>query len=83
MEQLRTTTKIMMVRTLFNPNVPRITNLYKTLQKILHLNGEIVILHPSDGKRVLRALKYFVNEVDIVRLNELVASREDRIRSRI
>jgi len=70
---MRNTAKLMMVRTIFDPSVPPTTDLYKTVNQILNLNGEIVRLHPSDGKRVLRALRHV--HVDTARLNEMVRSR--------
>lgn len=83
MEHLRTTTKIMILRTLFDPSVPPTTNLYKTIQQILDLKGEKVILHPSDGSRVLHALKFFVKDINIDELNVLVSSKEVRFRKHL
>jgi len=83
MEHLRTTTKIMILRTLFDPSVPPTTNLHKTVQQILDLHGEKVILHPSDGRRVLHALKFFVKDVNIDQLNALVSSKEVRLRKHL
>lgn len=80
MEHLRTTTKIMILRTLFDPSVPPTTNLYKTIQQILDLKGEKVILHPSDGRRVLHALKFFVKDINI---DELISSKEVRFRKHL
>ena len=59
----------MMVRTITNPNVPRITDLYKTVKQIINLDTEKVHLHPSDRKRVLHALRFFIQ--DQSRVNEL------------
>lgn len=63
----------MMVRTIFDSTIPPTTNLNETVNQILNLNAEIVRLHPSDGKRVLRALRHM--HVDTLRLNEMVRSR--------
>ena len=83
MEHLRTTTKVMIVRTLFDPSVPPTTNLHKTIQQILDLHGEKVILHPSDGRRVLNALKFFVQDVNTDVLNTLVSSKHIRLREHL
>ncbi len=72
--EIRTTTKLMMVRTVFDPSVPPTTDLYKTIKQILNLDAEKVILHPRDGKRVLRSLHYFINEIDKDRLNTMFTS---------
>lgn len=82
MEQSRIA-KVMILRTLFDPDVPPTTNLYKTIQQILDLHGEKVILHPSDGRRVLHALKFFVQDVNIDELNTLVASKNIRLRQHL
>ena len=82
MEQSRIA-KVMILRTLFDSSVPPTTNLYKTIQKILDLHGEKVILHPSDGRRVLHALKFFVQDVNIDELNTLVASKNIRLRQHL
>jgi hypothetical protein len=73
----------MILRTLFDPSVPPTTNLYKTIQQILDLKGEKVILHPSDGSRVLHALKFFVKDINIDELNVLVSSKEVRFRKHL
>ncbi len=83
MEQLRIATKVMIVRTLFDPSVPCTLDLYKTIQQILNFNTEKVILHPSDGRRVLHALKFFVQDVNIDELNTLVSSIELRFRKHL
>ena len=82
MEQSRIA-KVMILRTLFDSSVPPTTNLYKTIQQILDLHGEKVILHPSDGRRVLHALKFFVQDVNIDELNTFVASKNIRLRQHL
>jgi len=82
MEQSRIA-KVMIVRTLFDSSVPPTTNLHKTIQQILDLHGEKVILHPSDGRRVLHALKFFVQDVNLDALNALVASKEVRLKKHL
>ena len=47
----------MMARTVFDPNAPRIQDIHATVQHILNLD---VILHPLDGRRVMHALRYFI-----------------------
>jgi hypothetical protein len=68
---MRITTKLMMVRTAFDQNVPRTMDLYKTVKQILNLDADKVILHPSDGGRVLHALRVSIQNVDKQRLHEL------------
>jgi hypothetical protein len=68
---MRTITKLMMVRTVFDPTVPPTTDLYKTVKQIINVDAEKVVLHPSDGRRVLRALRHFIQDVDKERLTEL------------
>jgi hypothetical protein len=82
MEQSRIK-KIMIVRTLFDPSVPPTTNLHKTIQQILDLKGEKVILHPSDGRRVLHALKSFSQDINLDELNTLIDSKEVRLRQHL
>ena len=60
---MRTITKLMMTRTVFDPNAPRIQDMHATVQHILNLDAPKVILHPSDGRRVIHALRYFVQEI--------------------
>lgn len=60
-----------MSRTIINPNVPRTNDLYKTVKQIINLDAEKVQLHPSDRKRVLHALRFFIQDVDQQRVNEL------------
>jgi hypothetical protein len=50
----------MMVRTIFDPNAPRIQDMHATVKQILNLDAPKVILHPSDGRRVIHALRYFI-----------------------
>ena len=61
----------MMVRTVFDPSAPRIQNLRSTIQNILNLDSEKVILHPSDGRRVIHALRYFIQDIDKDKLSRL------------
>ena len=74
---MRTITKLMMTRTVFDPTVPLVNDLYKTVKQIINLDAEKVHIHPDDCKRVLHALRYFTQEVDKKRLTELL------IRSRL
>ena len=74
---MRTTTKLMMVRTVFDPTVPLVNDLYKTVKQIINVDAEKVVLHPDDGKRVLHALRFFIQDVNKPRLTELL------IRSRL
>jgi hypothetical protein len=87
MEQTRTIKKLMIVRTLFNESVSPTNNLYETVKQIINLNTDKVILHPSDRRRVFNSLFFFIQDVNIVRLNELFASNEIRwkkhLRSRL
>ena len=57
---MRTITKLMMVRTIFDPSAPRIQDMHATVKQILNLDAPKVILHPSDGRRVIHALRYFI-----------------------
>jgi hypothetical protein len=68
---MRTIAKLMMTRTIFDQNAPRIYDLRATVQHILQLDTEKVILHPSDGRRVIHALHYFIQDVDKRRVDEL------------
>ena len=45
---MRTITKVMMVRTVFDPNAPRIQDMHATVKQILNLDSEKVRIHPSD-----------------------------------
>ena len=58
---MRAITKLMMERTVFDPNAPRIQDIHATVQHILNLDAPKVILHPSDGRRVIHALRYFIH----------------------
>jgi hypothetical protein len=68
---MRTITKLMMARTIFDPNAPRIHDVRATVQHILNLDSEKVVLHPSDGRRIIHALHYFIQYVDKRRVDEL------------
>lgn len=68
---MRTIAKLMMARTLFDPNAPRIQDMHATVQNILNLDAPKVILHPSDGRRVIHALRYFIQDIDQDRLSKL------------
>ena len=87
MEQTRTIKKLMIVRTLYDESVSPTNNLYETVKQILNLNTDKVILHPIDKRRVFNALYFFIQDINIVRLNELFASNEIRwkkhLRSRL
>jgi len=66
---MRTAKKIMMVRTILNPSAPRTTDIYKTLTQIMNFHAPKVSIHPTDSKRILRALRYFVEDVNIDRIH--------------
>lgn len=68
---MRTITKLMMSRTVFDPTTPRIQDLRATVQNILNLNSEKVRIHPLDGRRVIHALRYFVQDIDKRKVDEL------------
>ena len=53
---MRTITKVMMART----NAPRIQDIHATIQHILNLDSPKVHIHPLDGRRVMHALRYFI-----------------------
>ena len=55
---MRAITKLMMERTIFDPNAPRIQDMYVTVQHILQFDSEKVRIHPSDGRHVLHAVRY-------------------------
>ena len=61
----------MMVRTIFDPSAPRIQDMYVTVQHILQFDSEKVRIHPSDGRRVLHALRYFIQDIDQDKLSRL------------
>ena len=65
---MRTISKLMMTRTVFDSNASRIQDMHATVQHILNLDAPKVILHPSDGRRVIHALRYFVEDIDKNRL---------------
>jgi 16S rRNA C1402 N4-methylase RsmH len=75
MEQMRTAKKIMMVRTILNPSAPRTTDIYKIITQIMNFHAAKVSIHPTDSKRILRALRYFVEDVNIDRVNELLITQ--------
>jgi len=68
---MRTITKLMMVRTIFDPSTPRIQDMHTTVQHILQFDSEKVRIHPSDGRRVLHALRYFIQDIDKDKLSKL------------
>ena len=68
---MRTISKLMMTRTVFDSNASRIQDMHATVQHILNLDAPKVILHPSDGRRVIHALRYFVEDIDKNRLSRL------------
>jgi len=72
---MRTITKLMMSRTVFDTTTPRIQDLRATVQHILNLDSEKVRIHPSDGRRVIHALRYFVQDVDKRKVDELLQSK--------
>ena len=55
---MRTIAKLMMTRTIFDANAPRIYDMHSTVQRILNLDAPKVHIHPSDGRRVIHALRY-------------------------
>ena len=55
---MRTITKVMMARTVFDTDAPRIQDMHATVQHILNLDAPKVHIHPLDGRRVMRALRY-------------------------
>ena len=68
---MRTIAKLMMARTIFDPFAPRIQDLRATVQHILQFDSEKVRIHPSDGRRVLHALRYFIQDIDKDKLSRL------------
>jgi hypothetical protein len=68
---MRTITKLMLARTIFDTNAPRLTNLYMVVKEIIHLEGARVVLHPADARRVMHALRFFIKDVDLNHLNEV------------
>jgi hypothetical protein len=55
---MRTITKLMMTRTVFDSDVPRIQDMHTTIQHILQFDSPKVRIHPLDGRRVMHALRY-------------------------
>ena len=55
---MRTITKLMMARTVFDSDTPRIQDMRATVQHILNFDSEKVHIHPLDGRRVMHALRY-------------------------
>jgi hypothetical protein len=53
----------MRARTIVDESAPRITNLYKTIQKILQFKEDKVMIHPADVRRVYHGLSYFVQDI--------------------
>jgi hypothetical protein len=64
---MRTITKVMMARTMFDTDAPRIQDMHATVQHILNFDAPKVHIHPLDGRRVMHALRY----VDKDRLSRL------------
>ena len=48
----------MMTRTIFVANAPRIQDMHAIVQQILNVDAPKVHIHPSDGRRVIHALRY-------------------------
>lgn len=67
----------MIARTIVDPTVSPTTDLYNTVKQIINVDAEKVHLHPSDCKRVIHALRYFIQDVNKQKLTELL------IRSRL
>jgi hypothetical protein len=65
---MKTITKLMMTRTVFDSDVPRIQNMRATIENILQMDSPKVRIHPLDGRRVMHALRY----VDLIHLNEVL-----------
>jgi hypothetical protein len=61
---MRTITKVMMARTVFDTDAPRIQDMHATVKHILNFDAPKVILHPLDGRRVMHALRYFIQDID-------------------
>ena len=55
---MRTIAKLMMTRTIFVANAPRIQDMHAIVQQILNVDAPKVHIHPSDGRRVIHALRY-------------------------
>jgi hypothetical protein len=58
---MRPITKVMMARTVFDTDAPRIQNMNATIQHILNVDLPKVRIHPLDGRRVMHALRYFIH----------------------
>ena len=61
----------MMVRTIFDPSTARIQDMHATVKRILQFDSEKVRIHPSDGRRVIHALRYFIQDIDKDKLSKL------------
>ena len=55
---MRAITKLMMERTVFDSDAPRIQDINATIENILQFDSEKVRIHPLDGRRVMHALRY-------------------------
>ncbi len=55
---MRAITKLMMERTVFDSDAPRIQDINATVDNILQFDSEKVRIHPLDGRRVMHALRY-------------------------
>jgi len=55
---MRAITKLMMERTVFDSDAPRIQDINATVENILQFDSEKVRIHPLDGRRVMHALRY-------------------------
>jgi len=55
---MRSITKLMMERTVFDSDAPRIQDINATVDNILQFDSEKVRIHPLDGRRVMHALRY-------------------------
>jgi hypothetical protein len=65
---MRTIAKLMMTRTVFDSDAPRIQDMRSTIDNILQFNSSKVRIHPSDGRRVMHALRY-VDLIPLLRSN--------------
>ena len=54
---MRAITKLMMERTVFDSDAPRIQDMPTTIQHILKFDSEKVRIHPLDGRRIMHALR--------------------------
>ena len=55
---MRAIAKVMMTRTVFDTDAPRIQNMRAIIQHILNVDSPKVHIHPLDGRRVMHALRY-------------------------